>query len=291
MTAARFSDRQGLSSTSSHRDLSAEILPFVVVAIISCFGLVGCGSPAGGNAAHREERRVGDSGPHATAAQPNESSEAFLPPSGTPDARLENTPDPEARPDGIDQLKENFQPYLDAKERESEEKRESANSTDSTQVVTEGEVANAAINEREKKLLEEAASLAEKLVAGIETGDVKLASQNLVNDDELRRLLTPGGYSILAVHILPGNERRLASVMKTLQGQKIDHAWRPGSLAETPTGEGVWREKTPLMTRSDKEGSPSELVLTTGARVVTVQLETLVYIDGAWKVFRIGRSE
>jgi hypothetical protein len=136
------------------------------------------------------------------------------------------------------------------------------------------------IKAEREELLAAAEELARKLVEATQAGDLEAARMLLISEAEIEELVTQGMAAILTPLLLPKNDRILADLIRATRGKELKYEFNPGGIGAT-AGPGTFRSTRPVM-----EGATLEI--STGGVPIILQLEQLLWVEGSWKIFRLG---
>ena len=131
----------------------------------------------------------------------------------------------------------------------------------------------------EKALRAEAEELGKVFVAALQKGDREAALKLVFSAKDFQEAVTPGHRAIIESNISAQNDVVVQKLSEALKGKQVKTTWKPGEL--TTGAKSVFQKTVPLLTNAaleiDAAGVP-----------VVIQLDQVVYHDGAWKIFRLS---
>lgn len=265
---------------------SAGALPAMALAVI----LAGCDGD--GARPRTAQPETSEAPAQPMAAQP--SSEAETPPHETPrdpGAAVETAP---AKKDAVKDLLEKLQtsPAID-EEKDPAQARATTEAAQATEKdgKTAAEVVPPPTRESppeeepiemdREDLTAKASAFAAELAGAIAKATPDEAMKLLVTEEDFKKVLSEGGFTILGSTILPSNQKKLEQLAAAMSGKEIEHEWKPGDLTSTRTGAGIFRVRMPMMTGG-------VLSLSADGITLRVELRQIIWLDGRWQVFQLS---
>lgn len=134
----------------------------------------------------------------------------------------------------------------------------------------------------EKKMLDSLQNRMILLARAFESGELDSVKKFLVTDDDLKAILTSGGYGIVGISLESQNETAVTQTLKAIKDKKFEHEFTPGKMTFTPNN-GIFKKKVPTMSQSKLllkiDGTPSPFIF---------YIKQLVWLEEDWKVFNAG---
>ena len=134
----------------------------------------------------------------------------------------------------------------------------------------------------EKELLNSLKNTMILLGRAFETGSSEEVKKFLVVDNDLKAILTGGGYSILGISLEAQNGLAVDQTLKAIKDKKIEHEFVPGQITYTPNY-SIFKKQIPTMSKSKLlfkiDGTPVPFIF---------YIKQLVWFGENWKVFNAG---
>ena len=134
----------------------------------------------------------------------------------------------------------------------------------------------------EKKLLDTLKNKMILLGRAFESGNLDEVKKFLIVDDDLKAILTGGGYNILGVSLESQNEEAVTQTLKAIRDKKFEYEFVPGKMTYTPNN-SIFKKKVPTMSQSKMlfriAGTPVPFIF---------YIKQLVWFGENWKVFNAG---
>lgn len=134
----------------------------------------------------------------------------------------------------------------------------------------------------EKKLLNTLKNRMILFGRAFESGNLDEIKKFLIVDDDLKAILTDGGYNILGVSLEAQNEEAVTQTLKAIRDAKFEYEFVPGRMTYTPNN-SIFKKKVPTMSQSKMlfkiDGTPVPFIF---------YIKQLVWFGENWKVFNAG---
>lgn len=131
----------------------------------------------------------------------------------------------------------------------------------------------------EKELLDSLKNSMILLGRAFESGEREAVAKFLVVDNDLKAILTGGGYSILGISLEAQNGEAVTQTLKAIKEKKIEHEFVPGQITYTPNS-SIFKKQIPTMSKSKLlfriDGTPVPFIF---------YIKQLVWLDKGWKIF------
>lgn len=121
--------------------------------------------------------------------------------------------------------------------------------------------------------------VAGEILQALSAGDMARAEKQLLSEEELGQIVTPGYRDILAGSVGQQNRALLETYGKALKGKTLKHTLKGGPCTRSGS-QGAFREGTVVM---------SNAVISSEADGVKIEvgIDQLLLVGGSWKVFRL----
>ncbi|MGQ9590645.1 MAG: hypothetical protein ACUVYA_10175 [Planctomycetota bacterium] len=130
----------------------------------------------------------------------------------------------------------------------------------------------------EGELLAKAETAIGAFATALGEGKLDGAKARLFSKDDLAAVVTPGFRDQIGLHIVFASEDLLEKLFDRVKGKQVRHKWKPGKIVCVPE-DAFFAKGTAVM-------GGGRLVLDADGVALEIDVEQLVLVGDAWKVFR-----
>lgn len=121
-----------------------------------------------------------------------------------------------------------------------------------------------------------------ELVAALSSGSLEAAKATVLAENDFKKVLTPGAFTVLGAQLPAQNRRLLQTVVDVAGGKKVEHTYTAGRLNSSGTKGASFRLGMPMIS-----GAKLQLDIEDIPVPMVIAIDQCIWFEGRWKIFNM----